>query len=193
MLKSKALKDFSDEKTGKLYDWWVESVLRDWYYDIQAFFRRPYLRIKKLYEWNKHVFAHDYDFDGHCLFAIIEYKLRRVLPELENGHAIQEDQEINALKLAIKLASRLKEDEYERIAWDRHEKIWGDLITWTTPYGNDGMSQWHFRFEKVNTDEEKERCNKDRNALRELAYKRMVREEKWLYAILAKYLRRWWD
>ena len=108
MFQSKALKDFGDEKSSRLYLWWIETPMCNWWHSFTWFFEKPYLQLKKLVGWQINVFRYDYDFDGYCLFAIIEYKLKRLQKCLFNGHAIQEDRNMKALRLAIKLAGRLK-------------------------------------------------------------------------------------
>lgn len=195
MFDSKALKDFEPEKHSKLYSWWIQTDLYDWIHDMTyKFWRRPIQSIKKLYGWHVNVFKNDYDFDGHSLYAIIEYKLKRVLPALEDGHAIQEPKDLKALKLAIKLAGRLKDDNYSMRAWDRHGKKWGELKTWFTPCeGKEGYSTWNSSRPKAVTEEEKEQERKEHLAGSLLSDKVMEREQKWLFDILRKHLRYWWD
>lgn len=195
MFQSKAIKDFSDEKRSKLYSWWVETTISEYYYSfVHKFIENPIFQVKRLYQWYVNVFRYDYDFDGHCLFAIIEYKLKRLEKVLINGHAVQEPKDMKALRLAIKLAARLKEDRYEVVAHERIEKKWGELKTWTEPYDKvKGSSLWHSRYAKVNNKEDEAKCWEDRKTFYLAAEKKMKREEKNLYAILHRYLRYWWD
>jgi hypothetical protein len=195
MFRSKALKDLECEKRSKIYDWWIQTAVSGWYYDFEyKFIKNPIFQVKRLYQWYKNVFQYDFDFDGHCLFAIIEYKLKRIERVLFNGHAVQEVKDLKALKLAIKLAGRLKEDKYEDRGHDRIEKKWGELKTWFEPC-NDGTtnSYWRSSRPKANTEEEKEQEIADRRAQYVAADYKMKREERWLYDILHKYLRFWWD
>jgi len=195
MIDSKALKDFPETKRSKLYGWWIESKLGDWYYEYTwKFFGRPISRIKKLYGWYVNVFKNDYDFDGHCLFAIIEYKLKRIEKVLIKGHAIQEAKDMKALKLAIKLAGRLKEDKYEIKAYDRIDQKYGELKTWFTDCTDrPGYSTWNSSRPKANTTEEKEELWTYTKLQYELAEAKSKKEELKLYNILHKYLRHWWD
>ncbi len=200
MFDSKVLKDFPEEKTpwyfnAKIHRWWLESRLVDWYHQFTwKFLGKPISQVKKLYGWYVNVFRNDFDFDGHSLFAIIEYKLKRVEKSLLKGLAIQDPKDLRALKLAIKLAGRLKDDNYYTVVHDRMEKKWGKLKSWFTPYKDrPDMSEWHSKYEKENTEEDKENSNKERRFLYETAYAKSKREERWLYDILHKYLRVWWD
>lgn len=194
MFDSKALKDFEPKKRSKLYCWWIESKICDRYYDFLWLFKNPYYQLKKLIEWQINVFKKDHDFDGHSMFAIIEYKLKRIEKCLLNGHAIQETKDLKALKLAIKLAGRLKNDKYEERAYDRIDKKYGEMKTWTEPCKDrSDLLEFKSSRPKVNTEEEKKEEWSFRLEQYRLSEYRKNREEKWMYAILLKYLRVWWD
>ncbi len=187
-MKSKALKGIPN------LPWWQDSVVGDWLHSAgYALFRRPWKTITKLYGWQTHVFKNDYDFDGHSMFAILEYKLQRIQKELINGHAVQEDEDLHALALAIKLAGRLKEDKYELVVHRRHDAKWGELITWMEPIPNSTNKYWRCRREHAVTDDQKTQERAEAVAGYDAASKRMERETRWFYGILGKYQRRWWD
>jgi hypothetical protein len=172
---------------SKFYLWWIETSLSRWYYDFTwKFFGNPIFQVKRLYQWYVNVFRNDYDFDAHCLFAIIEYKLNRVEKSLLNGLAWQEDRDMKALKLAIKLAGRLKDDKYEEVAWARMDKKWGEIqIDW--------KAQPISSRSKVKTEEDNNLMWADRLKQYELSEKRKKRDERNLYVILHKYINKWWD
>src|ERR1700678_2782740 len=108
MFQSKRVKDLKEKESSKLYLWWIDTKISKVYYDFMwKFIQKPIFQIKRLYQWQTNVFKHDYDFDGHCLFAIIEYKLKRLEAVLKDGHVVQESVDMKALRLAIKLAGRL--------------------------------------------------------------------------------------
>jgi len=195
MFQSKALKESYGKTRSKLYMWWLDTTVSDYYYRFTyKFITNPIFQVKRLYQWYVNVFHNDYDFDGHSLYAIIEFKLKRVEQALYNGHAIQEDKDLKAIKLAIKLAGRLKNDNYDAVMWTRHEKKWGELQSWTTPCEDKkDMFQWHSKFPNVKTPEDEEKCNQERRDGYTTAYNKMRREQKWLYSILDNYLRSWWD
>lgn len=202
MLKSKALKEGAlksyagdGEKRSKLYDWWIESKIADWWYNTSwKYFGNPIFQIKRLYQWYVKVFRYDYDFDGHCLFAIIEYKLIRIEKSLIKGHAIQEDVDMKALRLAIKLARRLKDDSYQEAFWDRHERKWGKMKTWFEPCTDrPSFSTWNSSRPKAVTEEEKELQREDFRKMCFAIDAKTDREQRWFFRILDKYLRIWWD
>ncbi len=194
MFQSKALKNKHKERS-KLYLWWIDTWLADKYYNYSwRFFENPLFQIKRLFQWYWNVFQFDHDFDGHGLFAIIEYKLKRVEKCLINGHAIQEPKDLKAIKLAIKLAGRLKDDKYEERGEDRTDQKFGPRKNWSEPIG-DGSGSSYLRSSrpKVNTDVEKAEEFAFLRKQYELSDCRRKREERWLYAVLYKYLRNFWD
>jgi len=197
MIRSKALKDWGTLKKGKLYSWWIETELASWWYNFSwNYFGKYRNALKKSYQWYRDVFLNkDFDFDATSLYTIMEYKLKRVLRALENGHAHHEEVELQALKLAIKLSCKLAKDDYEMRAWNLLERKWGELLTWTTPYEKDDFKgyEYHSRHENVNTEEEKQQAWDDRMKLYEAMEKIKTRDKRWLYGILEKYLERWWD
>ena len=195
MFQSKAIREFSNKNRSNIYQWWIQTRVYDHYHDFTwKFFKQPISHIKKLYGWYVNVFRHDFDFDGHSMFAIIEYKLKRIQNSLNRGCAIQEDKDLKALSLAIKLAGRLKDDKYDDCAYDRIDKKWGESKHWFEPC-NDGSGNSWMRTSRPNvkTDEDFTQERADMLAQHFAADYRCKREERWLYAILHKHLRHWWD
>jgi hypothetical protein len=194
MLQSKAIKEFTDEKSSKIYSWWIGTAVSKWYYDFTwKFFGKPIERVKKVWGWYWNVFRFDYDFDGHSLFAIIEYKLQRLEKVLIKGHAIQEPQDMKALKTAIKLAGRLKDDKYEIPFYERHNRKWGEMRSKFVPDKKTGSTKWLTSRPKAKTKKQQEEELKEFRAYYIAAEAQQKREEKNLYSILSKYLRNWWD
>lgn len=193
MFRSKAVKNLDKYDRSKLYLWWIETPMCDWWHAFVWFFKKPYLQIKKLIGWQINVFHNDYDYDGHSMFAIIEYKLKRTLPFMQNGHLIQESKDLKALKLAIKLAGRLKRDEYDMITSDRHTKKWGEMKFWVTPVEGSTNSMCNFSHPNAVTDEQKAEETLDRRAGYIAVESKTNREKKWFFDILNKYLTNFWD
>lgn len=187
---SKALKDFEE----RVNHWWIMSPvvdkLQDWYWSILG---KPLHHMKKMLDWYCNVFRHDYDFDALCIFRILEYKLQRIEKCLKNGHAIQEPKDMKALRIAIKLCKRLDENNYGDRPYERHNAKWGEMITWLTPTENKHSMSWNHRRPKANTDEEKEQEGKEFMRVWEIEEMMQNREQRWLYGIMSKYLRVWWD
>lgn len=194
MFQSKPIK-LPYKKRSKLYLWWLESTISDWYYAFTwKLFGKPWQDIKKMYDWYVNVFNNDFDFDGHSLFAIIEYKLKRLEKCLINGHAHQDTKDMKALKLAIRLAGRLKEDKYDEVGYDRHVKKWGEAKRWfELSEINKDLKTWKASRPNVKTPEDEKQCSDDLRAFYEESYARAKKEEKYFYNILHKHLRNLWD
>jgi hypothetical protein len=192
MFRSKALKE--PKKAHRLYLWWLETRVSGYYYDfVHKFIENPIFQVKRLIQWYLNVFRYDYDFDGHSLFAIIEYKLKRLQNCLINGHAIHDDMDLKALRLAIKLAGRLKEDKYEEIGHDRIERKWGKSTFLFEPIKGSTSSTMKSSRPGTPTKELEDQCWEETREQYRLADLRMKREERIFYAILHKYLRNLWD
>lgn len=156
------------------------------------FIGNPCYQVKRLWEWYKNVFKNDFDFDGHCLYRIIAYKLSRVETSLKAGYAIQEPKDMKALKLAIKLANRLAEDEYEDHFYRRHELKWGKSKHSYTPAPG-GSYYMHSSRPNAKTPEEERQSNVEFIDSMRRAAEIYKREAKWLYSILTNHLEVWWD
>lgn len=169
----------------------VEKIF-DLYYDIRA-------RI----EWTRRAFAYaklgykNYDFDALTIEHYLLFKLKRVQDCLINGSCDltveMGPKKMKAIKLAIKLLERLTGSyEFHRFI-DLHEAKWGELHTWFEPSEDGRGSYWRSSRPKANTPE---LIEQERQEFLEAARADDREEEKYrklLYAIIAKYIRYWWD
>lgn len=192
MFAIKAIK-FDDTEPSALRSWWIMSPLSEYYYNIIDFIQKPFITLKKLYDWQVNVFKNDFDFDGSSLFGIIEYKLKRLEKCLIDGCAVQDSKDLKALKLAIKLANRLNEDNYDNRFHRKHNQKWGELIMWSAPIEGSPSVRVTMTRPKAQTDKQKAKEQKEHLSHIEFCESIRKREERWLYSILAKYLRVWWD
>lgn len=193
-MNSKALKDWDDEKKP----WWNFAKPAYWFIE-KWWWKLVWDHVKYLQK----VFAYakllrtDYDFDAQCLFRIIHLKLTRVKRSLLNGWAIQEEKDMRALDLAIKLAARLDNDhDYYWRPHTRHDRKWGDLHSWfepVDPSNPNSSSYWRSSRPNAVTDEQKEQ---ERKEFLDSCYAEEFlrsRDRRLLFAILAKYIPVWWD
>lgn len=172
----------------RIRDWWWDTPIFKAYEKVEHF----YYRLKKWWEWRP-VLWDNYDFDAHAIYALIHYKLKRINRCLENGVAIQEGQDMKALRLAIKLAGRIEADKYEDAFFRRHDKKWGELKTWFEPIPGSDSSYWRSARSNAVTEEEIEQERKESAEGYQAAEQKAVREKRWLFAIILKYDRNWWD
>lgn len=100
-------------------------------YPVEDFFNRYSERISRSYAFAKIGWL-SYDFESLYIFELISFKLKRVESCLKNGHAIQEDEDMLALKEAIEICDRLFDEEYDSKYRELHTKKWGEQPDFTT-------------------------------------------------------------
>jgi hypothetical protein len=178
-----------DEPTWKLKLrlWWYDFPPVKFVHDVEVFFRR----LKRAIKWAQFMWT-NWDFDAMTIWPLLERKLQRVQICLENGHAIQEPQHMKALKVALKLLNRLSNNYHETKLYDRHEKKWGEHITWFTPAENN-CSRWNSTRANIKNAADKEAELADLRVLWDKEPKWRERDEKRCLAIIQKYHRYWWD
>jgi hypothetical protein len=185
----------------RLRCWFWDTAFYKFYNDVSwKFFFKPIRDVKKMWQWYWNVFENDFDFDAAYIYKILAYKMRRVLKCLENGHAVQEPQDLKALKLAIKLADRLFADDYYFDApHRRHDKKWGELQSWTMKEENSEdrpggpYYRWHSKRPNAITEEQQKEEREDMKKVWEEEDFLRKRDERWFHGIVMKYRRNWWD
>lgn len=193
MLKSKAIRDsFQEDKPNILLEVFkvvYSSALFKPYREIRYAFRR----LKKNYLFWKNVLRYDYNFDSHGLLKMINYKLETMYPVLENDYAIQENKDMKALRIAIKLSKRLWEDEYDDRTYRKIEAKYGKLkINWLPIEGSD-CSQMISSYGGNDSEEYREKVHAEKVTMLIIGEQCKVRDERNLYAILLKYRQAWWS
>lgn len=165
-----------------------------WFYkpykEIRYFFRR----VKKNYLIWKNVLRYDYDFEFHCHFTALRYKLECVENCLKSDYAEQENQHMKALRICIKLAKKIEEDKYDERVWDFIEKKYGALGNRSVELPDKpGYFQWISNYGGDESEETKQKAFEDRKVLHAISEKRQHRDERNLYAIMLKYRQNWWS
>lgn len=172
---------------------------RHWiYYPLDNFYNLYKERISRSLTFAKFGWL-NYDFDINYTYKLLEFKLKRLQECLESGHAVQQKDDVTALKELIKIVKRLYTEEYENKYHKEHDKKWGKLLSKTIPnldengkIKNYSWKSWRSKLKnasKKNQEKEKldflncftkgdlDRC-KDINRMTE---------------ILKKHSRSWWD
>lgn len=125
---SKQLKSWKIEKepttiAGKIWEEIKWEFKMNLYYPVAGFFSRYYE-----YSCRSLAFARfgwgNYDFDGAYLYEMMSFKMKRLYKVLENGHVIQEDEDMKALLEAIDICKRLSEGDYEMKYYYKHIEIY---------------------------------------------------------------------
>lgn len=139
----------------------------------------------------------NYDFDASTLYDLMAFKLKRVHAALLVGHAVQEDEDMDALKEAIALCERLYNERYEHKYNEEHDKKWGEIESEHIPIpdkdGKVRTYEWRSSRKGANTPELKEKERKEFMLCFENAEKDKHNDINKLAEIFKKYLNRWWD
>ena len=141
----------------------------------------------------------NYDFDMACAWDLFEFKLRRLYKCLENGHAIQEPEDMKALRELIKIVRRLGSDQYDRKYLRLHNKKWGKIEHRTVPWIENGKSkgsEWITWRKNCPEDASEQLKKRERNEFKccfEDGEKDRVRDIKRMSELLVKSGLRWWD
>lgn len=162
------------------------------YYSVTGFFRRYYERASRSLAYARFGWLH-YDFDSAFIYDLMAFKMRRLLDCLIHGHAIQEKENMDALREAIKICDRLHEGEYDAKYYKLHEKKWGKLKTWFTPIEGSTSSRWNSTRKNIKTKSDERREIKDHRRIWVLEEQDRNADVDRLAEILKKYERSWWD
>ena len=186
MINSKPLKDYKP-RSG------IKQFFRDLIWPIVRFCKR----IKKYYEWCK-ILKDDYDWDGHYIYHILGYKLQRTLKVLENGHAIHEPKDLEALSECIILCDKLYQDNYENPYHEIHNDKWGELEVEWVPCKEEednkkGLKQFKSSRKNAKTKSQKEMEKKEFLQCFLDGKKDMASDRTRLFRLIKKHINKWWD
>jgi len=170
--------------------WWVEGLYH------KAIGRHIYF-LMKVYAYAK-VLRNDFDFDAHSLYPLLHLKLTRIEVSLKTGYAVHEKDELQALRICIKLLNRLNNDDHYHRHFERHEAKWGELKSEWPPADIDKNGKvlnylWVTSRPNANTPELIKQEREESRARWMLAEQVKQRDKKIVFTLISKYLERWWD
>lgn len=141
----------------------------------------------------------NYDFDMAYVYYLFEFKLKRLLKCLENGHAIQKPEDMKALRELIKIVRRLGMGRYDHKYHILHDKKWGKIESKTTPnYNDEGKvttytwHSWRSGTKDVN-EKVKKQERKEYRALYQNAEKDRVKDIERMAELIKTNSLSWWD
>lgn len=142
----------------------------------------------------------NYDFDMACVWHLFEFKLKRLRECLKNGHAIQQPEDMAALRELIKIVRRLGMERYENKYYRIHDKKWGKIESRTTPnYDDKGeVTSYSWRSWRKNCPENapkklKDKERKDMKRVYENAEKDRIKDIERMAEILVEHGQHFWD
>lgn len=169
-------------KLGKLLQTVKDFIVIEIYYTVESFFNRYIERISRSLAFAKRGWLH-YDFESAYLYDIMAFKLKRIYPVLKNGYAVQEKENMDALKEAIAICERLFAGNYDDKYHKAHNKKWGKI---------DILDDKRHRV-KAKTPAQKEQERKEFMKCWEDGEKDRIADLDRLNEILKKHEPTWWD
>jgi len=142
--------------------------------------------------WSNH------DFDNSYLLAVLHFKLQRMYTYLKNEtYAKQDKHSLQSLRLAARLAEKLRNDSYSHFL-DQHDKKWGPLDMKLTPAEHveglpGGGSVCEFSRPNVTSKRKEAQERREFKKAVNLDYAMRARDARWLFSIMEKYYQHWWD
>jgi hypothetical protein len=166
------------------------------YYPIDSFINRTRERASRSLAFAKHGWMH-YDFESAYIYDIMAFKMKRIYACLQDGHAIQHDEDMKALKEAIAICERLFAGNYEDKHYRAHDKKWGKMKTKTIPeYDANGKhlhSRWESSRPKAKTPAQIKKEREDLKKVWENGEIDRKADLDRLNEILKKHEPTWWD
>jgi hypothetical protein len=168
------------------------------YYPIHDFFTRITERVGRSLSWAKFAYL-NYDFDSVYLYTVMSFKLKRLYLGLKSGTAVQEKEDMEALKELIKVCDRLSDQSYEDKHLSQHDKKWGRMPRFgSTPNKdvNGKITSYTMVFKdrpKVKNKRQKEQERKEFRECFEKGEVDRIKDIDRMAEILKKHATHWWD
>lgn len=207
MINSKAIKglprkvaiDYEEKEPtlfGKIGQVISQAFRKYIYYPVDSFINRNLERASRSLAFAKHGWMH-YDFESAYLYDIMAFKLKRIYPVLRDGHAIQDDTDMKALKEAIAICERLFKGDYDAKYYKIHTKKWGQISHKSNPVKDANGKIIHYTMElsrpKANTPAKKKKEVADLRKIWENEEKDRRADIDRLAEILKNHEPKWWD
>lgn len=177
----------------------VRFVLFKIYYPVEGFILTSKERLGRSLAWAKFTY-YNYDFDFTYVYSVMAFKLRRLEKCLTNGYAIQEDEDMAALREAIEICDRLHVNDYDDKYHEEHNKKWGEMPKWdSVPEDLDKNGKpltYRVIFKdraNVKTEEDKKQETKEFLECYEKGEQDRLKDIDRLAELLKKHSISWWD
>lgn len=170
------------------------------YYPVESFYRRTKERLSRSLAYARFGWL-NYDFDMAYVWHLFEFKLKRLRKCLQNGHSIQEPEDMKALDELIKIVRRLGMGRYDSKYYRRHDKRWGKIESRTEPayYDKNGKVltykwiSWRTKCPENAPEKLKKQERKDMKKVWENAEKDRKKDIMRMGELLVKHGLRFWD
>jgi hypothetical protein len=140
----------------------------------------------------------NYDFDFSTTWDLLAFKMKRIHKTLEEGHCVQEKEDMGALLEAIAICERLSLDQYKLKYHEEHDKKWGELetnldeVASRDEKGHPLSYRWKSWRKGVKPENEEQERQEFRQCWEKGENDRLADLDR-LNVILKTYSMRWWD
>lgn len=142
------------------------------------------------------VIWNDRDWDWTFLLLLMHKKMHK-MSEYQKHHGISVNHERYAKELLIasELCRRLSGDhDYDKYQRKKHTEKWGELKTSSTPSETyKGMYTLHFNYEKAKTEYDQRKASEENSEIFKYEEQRIQFELDYLFNLMNKKIRTWWD
>jgi hypothetical protein len=138
----------------------------------------------------------DRDWDHAYLLDLWEFKFRRMARmHLEHGNAVGSEKIGKQLLLCAELCVRIREDKYDDVDTDAHDKKWGKPKLVFFPKENADSSYREIRFirSRVKTDADAKQELEESQRYTRHAQQQRINDLKYLSGLISDNLLNWWD
>jgi hypothetical protein len=168
------------------FDYTFKARVKDWFWPIV----RIYRQIGRSLAWARFAW-NNYDWDNAYLYDVMIFKMKRMEYALLNGVAEPYREKMKSLKLAIKLAEKLRNEDYHHFTGLHGEK-WGELEFVKKVDEKTGREYTGMERSGITPETKEQERSEFMEACR-LDDSIKIRDTRWFYGILAKYQDYWWD
>lgn len=134
----------------------------------------------------------NYDYDYAYLLDLMRFKLERMEKEILNGYGEPDKKTNQSIRICIKLLKKIAHRDYHYFI-DLHYTKWGQPELEHLESDEKGYSRVSIKHEKAITENDKELQTKEFLEAYAKDQKQEERDTRLLFAIMAKYHKRWWD
>lgn len=151
--------------------------------------------IRNLIKWAPAVWK-DRNYDYTFIFEILKFKLEQV-EKLHRyyGHTLDSERRANEINRAIKILNRLTKQQYHEIAFMFHDKKWGDIILEVHDSEDEKTKSYPVETYRENVNNEDDEEQEKKELFRCMHQENYLEKQdiEYLFRIMNKYIRGWWD
>jgi hypothetical protein len=154
--------------------------------------------LENFYNWFKLIWF-DRDWDYYFLQQIIKFKIKRMIKHITKYNSHTEwKRDVKSMQFVVDCLERIEKDDYRKKLLDRHEEIYGELTTKSTPHtfdknGKPLLYSMDFGYKKSDTEVMKQMARDDWFKIHNMAKNDKQRDYRLFGKALGKYIQHWWD